>query len=88
MADFQYGPGADFVLEPGDAVLLITDGLFEGTNSAGEAFGLDRLRDAIHMLAQSNADEMIQGLSARAREFVGNMEQADDITIVVVRRRG
>jgi serine phosphatase RsbU (regulator of sigma subunit) len=31
---------------------------------------------------------MIDGLSARAREFVGDMEQADDITIVVVRRLG
>lgn len=83
----SYGPGSEFALEPGDAVLLVTDGLFEGTNAAGECFGLARLREAIRGLACSSADEIIQGLSARARDFVGEVEQADDITIVVVRRQ-
>jgi sigma-B regulation protein RsbU (phosphoserine phosphatase) len=87
MADHQYGPGAEFTLDPGDAVLLVTDGLFEGTNSAGNCFGLERLRAAIRQVVTSSADEIIQGLSSRAREFVGDVQQADDISIVVVRRR-
>ena len=87
VAGSQFGPGAEFTLDPGDVVLLITDGLFEGTNSAGECFGLERLREAIRGLACSSADDIIQGLSARVRDFVGEVEQADDITIVVVQRR-
>jgi sigma-B regulation protein RsbU (phosphoserine phosphatase) len=87
VADNQYGPGAQFTLEPGDLVLLVTDGLFEGANSSGESFGLDRLREAIRGLADSSADEIIERLSRQSRDFVGNVEQADDITIVVVRRR-
>ena len=31
----EYGPANEFALEPGDSILLVTDGLFEWTNSAG-----------------------------------------------------
>ena len=58
----EYGPANEFALEPGDSVLLVTDGLFEWTNAAGEAYGLDRLRASIQKFARSSADEMIQGL--------------------------
>ena len=49
--DNEYGPANEFALEPGDSVLLVTDGLFEWTNAAGEAYGLERLRAAIQKLA-------------------------------------
>ena len=83
----EYGPANEFVLEPGDLVLLVTDGLFEWTNEAGESFGLDRLRAAIQRLASRSGDDMIQGLYAEAHDFVGGRAQADDVTIVVVKRR-
>ena len=52
-----------------------------------ESFGLDRLRAAIQRLASLNGDEMIRGLYAEAHDFVGGRAQADDVTIVVVKRR-
>ena len=82
----EYGPANEFALEPGDSVLLVTDGLFEWTNAAGEAYGLDRLRASIQKFARSSADEMIQGLYKATQSFVGDVPQADDVTIVVVRR--
>ena len=82
----EYGPANEFALEPGDLVLLVTDGLFEWTNAADEAFGLERLRSAIRRLASAPAEELIQGLYAEARDFAGGVAQADDVTIVVVRR--
>jgi phosphoserine phosphatase RsbU/P len=87
VAENEYGPGAQFPLAPGDVVLLVTDGLFEGTNAAGEAFGLERLRVAIRDLADAPAAEVIRGLYILAQDHVGHVEQADDITIVVLRRR-
>jgi sigma-B regulation protein RsbU (phosphoserine phosphatase) len=82
----EYGPANEFLLDPGDSVLLVTDGLFEWTNAAGDAYGLDRLRSAIHKFTSSSSDDMIQGLFAETQKFVGEVPQADDVTIVVVRR--
>jgi serine phosphatase RsbU (regulator of sigma subunit) len=87
MADSDYGTGENFTLDPGDLVLLVTDGLFEWANAAGEAYGLDRLRASIRARAAHSAEEMIQGLYHEAREFAAGAEQGDDVTIVVVRRR-
>lgn len=87
VSENTYGPGEEFSLEPGDTVLLVTDGLFEWTNAAGEAYGLERLRASIRELSASPADDMIRGLYERAREFVGGADQGDDVTIVVVRRK-
>ena len=82
----EYGPANEFPLAPGDNVLLVTDGLFEWTNATGEAYGLERLRSAIQKFSRSTADEMIQGLYAQTQAFVGDVPQADDVTIVVLRR--
>lgn len=87
IADQPYGPASEFTLEPGDSVLLITDGLFEWANALGESYGLERLRDAILSFASSSADEMIHGLYDEACRFVGDAVQMDDVTIVVVRRK-
>jgi sigma-B regulation protein RsbU (phosphoserine phosphatase) len=87
MADGDYGPSDEFPLDPGDSILLVTDGLFEWSSAAGEAYGLERLRTSIRKLAASPADEMIRGLYDKAREFVGGIDQADDVSIVVVRRK-
>lgn len=84
--DHEYGPANEFTMEPGDSVLLVTDGLFEWTNDAGESFGLERLRDSILAKSELSADEMIRGLYERSKAFVGELPQEDDVTIVVVRR--
>jgi serine phosphatase RsbU (regulator of sigma subunit) len=85
MADGEYAAGEEFALAPGDSVLLVTDGLFEWTNAAGEAFGLDRLRESIRALADRPVEEIIRGLYQTAREFAGGLDQGDDVSIVVVR---
>jgi serine phosphatase RsbU (regulator of sigma subunit) len=87
ISDGEYAPSEEFSLEPGDSILLVTDGLFEWTREGGEAYGLDRLRESIRRLASLEADDMISALYREAREFAGGAEQGDDVTIVVVRRR-
>lgn len=82
----EYGPANEFALAPGDTVLLVTDGLFEWTNAAGEAYGLERLRRAIQKHAASPAEQMIEGLYRETQSFVGDVPQPDDVSIVVVRR--
>jgi serine phosphatase RsbU (regulator of sigma subunit) len=86
MPDSRYGPANEFEMAPGDSVLLVTDGLFEWTNAQSEAYGLERLREGILRFSTASAEEVIRGLYGAAHEFVGDVPQEDDVTIVVVRR--
>jgi serine phosphatase RsbU (regulator of sigma subunit) len=87
MSDCEYAPSEEFSLAAGDFVLLVTDGLFEWTNAADEAYGLERLRESIRRVAALDAESMIKTLYADACAFAGGVEQADDVTIVVLRRK-
>jgi serine phosphatase RsbU (regulator of sigma subunit) len=86
-SDNPYGPASQFALDPGDFIVLMTDGLFEWTNSLGEAFGLERLRKAICASRAESSEEIIHSLYAAVEEFAGPSPQLDDVTIVVIRRR-
>lgn len=72
-------------LQPGDILLLSTDGLVEGMNFDGEAFGRERLREAMlqhrGLPAQSMASQVLWDL----RRFRGLAEQSDDISIVLIK---
>jgi sigma-B regulation protein RsbU (phosphoserine phosphatase) len=81
-----YSAATEFAIDPGDAVIVVTDGVFEAMNRAGDQFGLDRLRAAIRDLGNASAEEMLKGLYERVRAFAAGEPQADDITIVVLRR--
>jgi hypothetical protein len=61
-----------FVLEPGDRLTFMTDGVVEATNEAKELFGFERTREISKKRAAAIADE--------AQEF----GQEDDITVVSV----
>jgi len=82
----EYGTATKFSLDPGDSVLLITDGLFEWPNAAGESYGLERLRGAIRASSSVATDAMIERLYEQSQKFAGNVAQEDDVTIVVIRR--
>ena len=74
-------------LAPGDALILYTDGVTEALNGDGEMFGEERLWDVIAGSQGSSADETIGALCGALAAFTGGAEPADDVTVVVVRRR-
>jgi sigma-B regulation protein RsbU (phosphoserine phosphatase) len=82
----EYGAASQFVLEAGDSVLLVTDGLFEWPNAEGESYGLPRLRQAVASMNSGTADAVIEQLYKQTKEFAGDIPQDDDVTIVVIRR--
>jgi hypothetical protein len=71
-------------LEPGDLVLLFTDGLFEGLGKSGEAFGFERLRGALADAAGA-ADAHSRVLEAFERHAAGE-PLADDLTLLALER--
>lgn len=74
---------------PGDTALLYSDGAFEILNHRGEPLGEARLvSEARRAAARPGARELRDALLASLAAFKGDVEQEDDLTLVVVRRRG
>jgi sigma-B regulation protein RsbU (phosphoserine phosphatase) len=75
------------ILEPGDRLLLYTDGVIEAQNEQDEFFGISRLCH-LFTLDRSDAPETtIRKLMDELRTFCGKSEFADDITLVIMQVR-
>jgi len=73
-------------LEPGDVFGLISDGIYEYENEHGAQFGQQGVIRVIDKYPNASAGELVELIMAAAREHGGNAPQADDITIVLVKR--
>jgi sigma-B regulation protein RsbU (phosphoserine phosphatase) len=72
-------------LEPGQILLLATDGLWEAANPAGEQFGMERLAKVLDGHAAEDAAAICAALAMAVVEFCGSREQKDDISFVVIK---
>jgi len=77
---------ADLVLESGDILGLISDGVYEYTNLDGEEFGESRVAEVFRNNHQLSMADLSKLLIEAAMEFGADAPQADDITLVLVRR--
>jgi sigma-B regulation protein RsbU (phosphoserine phosphatase) len=73
-------------LEPGDALLLYTDGMIEAHGADGAEFGVGRLIKAFLDLRDLPCDEISRALIKRVGEYAGGGEPEDDRTVVVLKR--
>lgn len=71
-------------LQPGDLLLLYTDGLAEA-RSGGQLFGEDRIAQIVRRDPGQDADTVAKSLLAAARDFASG-PLIDDVAILVVRR--
>jgi serine phosphatase RsbU (regulator of sigma subunit) len=78
-------PRRELRIEEGDVFVLHTDGVYETLDESGEAFGLDRLATTIREHDVANAESLRDAIVRDVEQFRGTAEQADDITVVVVR---
>jgi serine phosphatase RsbU (regulator of sigma subunit) len=83
---FPYAKSAALRLDPGDMVVMLTDGFWEWENGAGEEFSLDRLKRALAESVECPVAEVIARLAGAVEAFVAGARQSDDLTAVVVRR--
>jgi phosphoserine phosphatase RsbU/P len=75
---------AEVYLQPGDTLLLYTDGVTEATDSAGDEFGPDRLLAALKARSDFPLSALLQECVDEVRGFAqGN--RCDDLTLVALR---
>lgn len=69
----------------GQVILIGSDGVWETENSEGERFGRKRLKKLIAAHAHHSSEEIIGYIHSEVSKFRGELEQADDITLMVVK---
>jgi serine phosphatase RsbU (regulator of sigma subunit) len=78
------------MLEPGDTVVFYTDGVTEARDHDRQLFGDERLEQAAvaAVAAGGSAQSVLSSVIEAVADFTAGAEQADDLTIIVVRREG
>ena len=71
-------------LEPGDRLVMYTDGLTDVLDPSGQRFGPEQLTDLLRAGAHLGADDLCTETFARLMEFKDTADQFDDMTILVV----
>lgn len=72
--------------QPGDTLLIFSDGISEAQNENGDDFGEDRLAEVAAGCLEAPTTQIIDSIMQAVREFTGDIPQSDDMTILVVKR--
>jgi serine phosphatase RsbU (regulator of sigma subunit) len=76
---------AEIPLVSGDIFLFFTDGLSEAMNTKAELFGEGRLRSILEQGEGLSSDELKERILGEIRRFVGEADQHDDMTLVLLK---
>jgi sigma-B regulation protein RsbU (phosphoserine phosphatase) len=71
--------------DPGDLLILFTDGMVDAMNSNGDAFGQTRIIDVVRR-SSGSPEDVGNRLVQEIHRFVGQRPQTDDMCLVVVGR--
>ena len=75
-------------LQPGDALVVYSDGLTEARNAGDEEFGAERLRALLPRLRGLTAEDGVRLLIGEVSAFLGGERPHDDLSLVVLTRPG
>lgn len=82
---FSYST-AEIQMKPGSTLCLVTDGVTEAMNPAGELYGANGLSQVLERARHTQAPaEIVAAIRADLARFVAGAEAADDITLLVLR---
>jgi sigma-B regulation protein RsbU (phosphoserine phosphatase) len=70
---------------PGDIIVFYTDGVTEAKNEKEEEFGTKRLKQVINDSSHLGAPEIQNHIYQAVKDFAGNLPQADDLTMIVIK---
>ena len=84
--DFQFTENT-LQLEPGDTLLMFTDGVTEAIDPEENEYGVERLQQLLGQLVASDCQKIIDTVKADVKAFAGETEQSDDITLLALKRK-
>lgn len=84
MAEYEIG---EVQLEPGEALVIYSDGVSEANNLKGDEFGLERLAEVIKRNIASSASGLRDKVESALSSFTESAPAGDDITLVIVKRK-
>jgi sigma-B regulation protein RsbU (phosphoserine phosphatase) len=73
-------------VQPGDVVVLYTDGVSEAENEDGEQFGVERIEAIVRAHPGHDARELMQDVVAAVLDWSGERGLQDDLTLLIARR--
>ncbi|WP_426486832.1 SpoIIE family protein phosphatase [Leptospira interrogans] len=77
--------GGSLTVEPGDMLILYTDGAIEEKNSKDEEFGLERMIREVIARKHLTSQEIVEELFGLVRKFSGTPELFDDFTVMILK---
>ncbi|KAB8145713.1 PP2C family protein-serine/threonine phosphatase [Chloroflexia bacterium SDU3-3] len=83
-------PGAHYrqqrvQLQPGDALLLVSDGIVEAMSEGKQLWGFPQLEEAFGSVGGAEPHVVVETIVAKVHEHMGNAPQNDDMTVVALR---
>lgn len=73
-------------LEPGDSLVLFTDGVTEAENDKEEQLGLTSVADLLQPFHGRSADAILSAIEAHVLAFAGDVTMGDDVTLLTISR--
>ena len=80
-------PAVDLLLEPGDILVLLSDGIYEYANAAKEEFGERRVEELLRVHHGQSMAELSAVIFDAVHAFAQGAPQEDDMTVVLVKRQ-
>ncbi|MEM9017521.1 MAG: GAF domain-containing SpoIIE family protein phosphatase [Verrucomicrobiota bacterium] len=74
-------------MEPGDILLLYTDGVTESLDRDGDEYGIERLCDFVELSSDCEVDELVAAIQEDVGAFSEGIAQTDDITLIAIQKR-
>lgn len=72
-------------LQSDDVVVLYTDGITEAINTDKREYGLERFCEVLSCNWQRSAEEIKQAVIADLRQYIGQQQIFDDITLIIIK---
>lgn len=73
-------------LEPGDTLVIYSDGVTEAANARNDEFETDRLAETIRLSRHLTASQIVESIRMAVAAHVDGAPQSDDITIIAAKR--
>jgi sigma-B regulation protein RsbU (phosphoserine phosphatase) len=86
----EFAPYAQDIvrLDPGDVIVIFSDGVSEALDAGGEEFGDARLEAVATAARDETSAQLVDRIVVAVREFTKGAPQSDDITVMVIRYLG